>query len=81
MNPKSKFTKSCTDYQEKYRESARRIDGEKIQCVLHILPGKKTNDIVLKIDEWIRQGQGEDGQNLTPESSVAILAQELSRSK
>ena len=63
-----KFAKRWNDYLEQYKESARRIDGEKIQLVFHIFLDKKTNEIVLEIDQWIRQGQGEDGQSFTPET-------------
>ena len=31
--------------------------------------GKKTDDVLREIAEWIRQGQGEDGQHFTPETS------------
>ena len=66
--PDIKFTEKWKDYLEQYRESARSIDGEKIQFVFHILPGKKTNEIVREIAEWIRKGQGEDGQSFAPET-------------
>ena len=66
--PEINFTRRWNDYLEQYRKSARKIDGEKIQFIFHMLPGAKTNDIVLEIDEWIRQSQGEDGQNFTPET-------------
>ena len=66
--PEVKFTNRRTDYLEQYRESVRRIDGEEIQFVSHIILGKKTNEIVRQIDEWIRQGQREDGQTFTHET-------------
>ena len=39
-----------------------------IQFIFRILLGAKTAEIVLKIDEWIRQSQGEDGQHFFPET-------------
>ena len=65
--PDIKFTKGWTGYLEQYRKSARLIDGEKIQFVFHILPGKKAKEIAREISECIRQGQGKDAQNFTPE--------------
>ena len=62
------FTQRWNDYLGQYRESARRTGGEKSQFVFHIFLGAETNDMVLRIDEWIRQGQGEDGQTFTPET-------------
>ena len=56
--PEVKFTKIWNECLEQYRESARRIDGEKIQFAFFILPGKM-NDIMREIDEWIRRGQGQ----------------------
>ena len=50
-------TKIWNEYLEQYRESARRVDGEHIHFVLHILPGK-THEIMRDIDEWIRRSQG-----------------------
>ena len=50
---------------EQYRESARKIDGEKIQFVFHTFLGKKTRGIVREIDELIQQVQGEDGHNFS----------------
>ena len=55
--PEVKFTKVWNEYLEQHRESVKKIDGEKIQFVLHILPGKM-NDIMRDIDEWIRRSQG-----------------------
>ena len=49
-------------------QSARRIDEEQIQFILPVFLGRKTNEIVLEIDEWIRQGQREDGQHFSPET-------------
>ena len=66
--PEVKFTKRRDDDLEQYRDSARRIDGGKVQFILHILLRKKTNDIVREIDDWIRQGQGEDGPHFGPET-------------
>ena len=47
--PEIKFTKRWNDCLEQYRESGRRIDGEKFQFVFHIFLGKKTNEIVREI--------------------------------
>ena len=63
--PEIKFSKGWYDYLEQYRESARRTDGENIQFVFHIVPGKKTTEIVREIDEWIRKSQGEEGQHFS----------------
>ena len=38
------------------------IDGEQRQFRFHLFLGSKTKEIVLKIDEFIRQSRGEDGQ-------------------
>ena len=57
--PEVKFTKRWNDYLEQYRESAGRINGERIQLILQMLRGE-TNDIMREIDESIRRGQGED---------------------
>ena len=63
--PEIQFTKGWNDYLEIYKEFARIIDGEKIQF---IFLGKKTNEIAREIDEWIRQGEGEDGQHFAAET-------------
>ena len=63
-----KFNIRWNEHLEQYRESARRIDGEQIQFRFHIFPYCTTNEIVFKIDEWIRPGKGEDGQIFTPET-------------
>ena len=57
--PDVKFTKRWNDYLEQYRESAGRIDGERIQFMLQMLRGE-TNDIMREIDELIRRGQGKE---------------------
>ena len=54
---RSQVHQKLNDYLEQHTESARRIDEEKIQFVLHIFPGKM-NDIMREIDEWIRRSQG-----------------------
>ena len=66
--PAIKFTNRWNDNLEQYRESARIINGEKVQFVFHLFLGKKTNEIVRVIDEWIRKSQGEDEQHFTPET-------------
>ena len=40
----------------------------RIQFMSHVFLGKKKNEFVREIDEWIRQGPGEDGQLFTPET-------------
>ena len=64
-----KFAKRLNDHLEQYRGSVWIIVGEKIPFIFHILLDGETNEVVLEIDEWIRQGQGEDGQHFTPENS------------
>ena len=66
--PEMKFTKRWSDYLEQHKESARKIDGEKIQFICHILLTGKTNEIVREIDQWIRQSQAKDGQRIAPET-------------
>ena len=66
--PEIKFTERWKEHLEQYRESARMIDGDKVQFVFHTSLGRKTNEIVREIDEWIRQGQGEYGHRVTPET-------------
>ena len=44
--PEVKFTQRWNDYPEQYRESAKRIDGEKVQFVFHLFLGKQTHGIV-----------------------------------
>ena len=63
-----KFNIRWNEHLEQYRESARRIDGEQIQFRFHIFPYCTTNEIVFKIDEWLRPGKGEDGHIFTPET-------------
>ena len=41
------------------------MDGKYIQFTFCIFPGAKTNEMTLNIDESIRKGQGEDGQQFT----------------
>ena len=65
-DPVVKFTKRWTEFFEHCRESARRIDREKIKFVFHVHLGKKTNELKREIDEWIRQG--EYGQFFTSEN-------------
>ena len=67
--PEIKFTERWKEHLEYYKDTAKRIDGKHIQFIFHILPGAKTNETVLKIDEWIRQGQGEDGQRFFSRNS------------
>ena len=59
-----KFNRKWDEHLEQCRESARRIDGEQIQHRFHTFTGCKKNEIVLQIDEWIRQRRGEYGQLL-----------------
>ena len=66
--PEIKFTERWKEHLEQYWESARMIDGDKVQFVSHTSLGRKTNEIVREIDEWIRQGQGEYGHRVTPET-------------
>ena len=66
--PGVKFSKRWVDYLEQYKESARIIDGERFSSCSTYFLAKKTNEIVREIDEWIRQGEGEHGQNFTPEA-------------
>ena len=40
---------------------------EQIQFIFHIFLVAKENEIMVTIDEWIRQGKGQDGQHFTPE--------------
>ena len=68
MNQKSSSPKSGMIISSNTWDSARRIDREKIQFVFQNFLGKKMNDIVNETDEWIRRGQGEDGQHRTPET-------------
>ena len=44
-----------------------------IRFRFHTFVGSKTNEIVLKIDEFIGQGKGEYGQRFTPETSFVEL--------
>ena len=63
-----KFTNRWNDYVEQYKKSEVRNNREKVQFVFHMFPGKKTDEIVPEIDEWIRKSQGENVQNFTPET-------------
>ena len=54
-----------------HRDAARRIGGEKIQFVLHILLGKRRMRWCARsTSEW-EEGQGEDGHNFTPETYLS----------
>ena len=55
--PEIIFNKRWHGHLEQYRGSARRIDGEPIQVRFHQFLCSKTNETVLKIGEWIRQGK------------------------
>ena len=65
--PEIKVNNEWNDFLEQHRESARKIDGEQIQFRVHMFLGATTFEMV-KIDEWIWQGQGEDWHNFTPET-------------
>ena len=47
---------------------------EQIQFIFHVFLVAKENEIMVKIDEWIRQGKGEDGQTFYPRNSVVIVS-------
>ena len=44
--PVVKLTDRWNDYLEQHKESARIIDGEQVQFIFHIHPGKQAKDIV-----------------------------------
>ena len=68
--PEIKFNSRWEEHLTYYKETAKRIDGEQIKCIFHIYLGDKTNEIMLRIDEWIRQEKGEYGHVLTPEPTL-----------
>ena len=63
--PEVKSSNRWNDYLEQHRESARGIDGEKIQFVSHMLLGRKDER---DRAQRIRVGQGERGQNFAQKS-------------
>ena len=66
-SPEIKFIERWEEHVLYHKDTAKRYDGKQNQFIFHI-SGTKKNQIVLKIGEWIRQGQGEDGLQFTPEN-------------
>ena len=57
-----KFTERWNEHLECCQGSAKGSEGKHTQFIFHLFPGAKTNENVFEIVEWIRQGQGGDGQ-------------------
>ena len=72
-SPEIKFTERWKEHVEYHRATAKRIDGKPIQFLFHTFPGATMTEIILKIDEWSRHGQGEDGQEFAPEATFIEL--------
>ena len=58
--PEIQFIERWKVHLESYKDTAQKFDGKHIQFIFHMFLGVKTNEIMIKIDEWIRQGQGEN---------------------
>ena len=63
-----KFNERWKEHLAHYKESARRMYGELIQFIFHIFSWQQHERDGALNREWIRQGEGEDGQKFTPET-------------
>ena len=64
--PEIKFTEGWKEHVG-YCKDTKNFSWNQIQFVFHLFFGAKTNEMVLKLDEWMRQGQGRDGLTFSPE--------------